>query len=299
MKKIILAIATAVISGSLYGQGLKMAVSSSGEIISGGPTSDAAKAALEAHINFESGGKIVLKKFQPVKTKLSNQNKNSNCEFGFEAQISFSEPCRWNIRQNDESLSFFLLKPDLPSTAPSDAIVISKAGDEYMVFGSVSFAPSTNGWISSGLISSAQPKSLSQFLEDRCVYNLRWISAALAQYQLEHNGKLPFDISTNSGGTLELCVRDSDGNDKNSAEHYKTMSNFLSKTSALVCPADSNKQAARDFPSMTATNITYLFRSAAKDPAQFQRVVLICPIHGYVVDDGGGIEKITRAASSK
>jgi hypothetical protein len=34
-----------------------------------------------------------------------------------------------------------------------------------------------------------------------------------------------------------------------------------------------------------------LFRSAAKDPAQFQRVVLICPIHGYVVDDGGGIEK--------
>ena len=206
MKQVILAIGAVVISASIFGQPLKMAVSSSGEMISGGPTPEAAKASLEARIKAESGGKIGLKKFQPTKTKFSNPDMRdtSNCEFGFEAQIEFSEPCQWVVRQNDKVLAFSILKSDLTPTSPSDTISISKAGDEYMVYGSVSFASSTNGWVSSGLLISAQPKSVSQLLEDSCVYNLRWISAALAGYQLEHNGQCPFDISTNSGGTLEL-----------------------------------------------------------------------------------------------
>ena len=293
MKPIILAIATAIISISLHAQGIKMAVESSGEIISGGPTVEAAKSALETRLKEESEGKITLNKFQSTKAKFPNPDmrNNSHCEFGFEAQIEFSEPGQWVFRQNDKALTFTFFKAGSQRITNSDAIDILKSGEQYMIFGSVWFTPITNAWVSSHLKSSTTPKSATQFFEERCFENLRYISAALAQYQIEHNGKSPFDVSTNSGGTLEFCVRDSEGNDKNSAAHYKTLSDFLSKASTLVCPADSTKQAASNFQSLRATNVTYLLRSIAKDPAQFQRIITICPIHGYVLDDGGGIEK--------
>ena len=291
MKKLILSIALAGISATLFGQEINMAVSSTDEILSGGPTQEAAEAALEERIKVESSKKISLKKFQPNITKLINRNKGSDCEFSFEAQVEFAEPCQWLFCQNDKTLHFFIFQTNLPPTTTTNAISISNRGEQYMVFGSVLFKPNTNGWVYAGLTVSIRPMPRSQFIEESCFTNLRYISAALAQYQIEHDGKSPFDISTNSSGTLELCIRDHEGKDKNSFLHYKTLSEFLSKVNVLVCPGDSSKQAARDFQSLTATNVTYLLQTAAKDSAQFQRTVIICPIHGYILDEGGGIEK--------
>src|ERR1039458_2826468 len=88
-----------VLSTQVNAQSPRMMVTSSGEIISGGPILEDAKRAMVERINQQSGGKITLLTFQPKKTKLANVDlkENSYCEFGFEAQIKFAEPCRWEI----------------------------------------------------------------------------------------------------------------------------------------------------------------------------------------------------------
>lgn len=287
----------------------RMAVTSSSEIISGGPFLEEARKALENRINQQSEGKISLLDFQSTKTMLANIDlkDKSYCEYGFEAQIGFSEPCRWAIRNGGKPLTFNLLKPNEQATAftsmPGDVITISEKGEKYAVFGSVWFTPGTNGWLQSGFASSGQPKLFSTLADERCVMNLRQISGAFAGYEIEHNGKNPFNISTNSGGTLELCSRDTDGCDKNSYLHYKVMSDFLPNATVLVCPADSSKTAIRNFQSLketvkgfdklTATNVTYLLRSSVDidNTGQPHQILATCPIHGYIVYTDGEIEK--------
>lgn len=302
-------IAMTLTTTSLFAQRLNMAVTSSGEIISGGPTTEDAKKALEDRITQQSEGKILLLNFQPTNTKMANVDlkDKSYCEYGFEAQIKFLEPCRWAIRNGGKPLTFNLLKPNEQPTAftsmPGDVITISEKGEKYVVFGSVWFTPSTNGWLQSGFANSSPPKSFSVLADERCVLNLRYVSAAFAQYEIEHNGKNPFNISTNSGGTLELCLRDADGSDKNSYLHYKVMSDFFHDATVLVCPADSSKTAIRNFQSLaetvksfdklTATNVTYLLRSTVDidNTGQPHQILAACPIHGYVVYTDGEIEK--------
>lgn len=302
-------VAMALMTTSLFAQRLNMAVTSSGEIISGGPISEEAKKALEDRISQQAEGKVLLLNFQPTKTKMANVDLKgkSYCEFGFEAQVEFAEPSRWAVRYDGKPLTFNLLKTNQLSTVftsmPGDVITVSNKGEQYAVFGSVWFTPSTNGWIQSGFASSGQPKLSSVLADERCVLNLREISAAFAQYEIEHNGKNPFNISTNSGGTMELCFRDADGCDKNSAAHYKVMSDFFHDATVLVCPADSSKQAIRNFQSLTetvksfekltATNVTYLLHSSVDidNTGQPHQVLAACPIHGYVVYTDGEIEK--------
>jgi hypothetical protein len=298
-----------VLSTQVDAQSPRMAVTSSGEIISGGPTLEEAKKALEGRISQQSEGEVLVLNFQPTKTKMANVDLKgkSYCEFGFEAQVEFTEPSRWAVRYDGKPLTFNLLKTNQLSTVltsmPGDVITVSNKGERYAVFGTVWFTPSTNGWIPSGFASSGQPKLYSALADERCVLNLRSISAAFAGYEIEHNGKNPFNISTNSGGTMELCSRDADGCDKNSVAHYRVMSNFFNNATVLVCPADSSKTAIRNFQSLsetmkyfeklTATNVTYLLHSSVDidNTGQPHQILAVCPIHGYVVYTDGEIEK--------
>ena len=298
-----------LITPSLFAQRLNMAVTSSGEIISGGPTTEEAKKAFEDRISQLSEGKVLLLNFTPTETKMANVDLKgkSYCEFGFEAQIQFAELSRWAVRYDGKPLTFNLLKTHQPSTVftsmPGDVITVSNKAAQYTVFGSVWFTPGTNGWVQSGFASSGQPKLSSELAEERCVLNLRTISAAFAQYEIEHGGKNPFNISTNTGGTLELCSRGADGNDKNSVAHYRVMADFFHDATVLVCPADSSKTAIRNFQSLsgtmtyfnklTQTNITYLLRSSVDidNTGQPHQILTTCPIHGYVVYTDGEIEK--------
>jgi hypothetical protein len=276
-------------------QSPRVAVTSRGEIISGGPSPAEAQQALQNRINEQSEGRIKLLNFSPTMTKLVKQDAKPHCEFGFEAQIEFSEPCRWASQFNSEPLTFKTFRPDETSVLvrSNDVIQISEKGEGYTAFGSVWFTMGTNGWTLSGFASSENPKLTSELFSERCVLNLRNISAAFALYEIQHDGHNPFNISTNAGGTLELCDRDANGFDKNSALHFQVMSNCLIKTDFLVCPGDSSKQIAKDFQSLTATNVSFLLRSEVNLDNTYQphQVLVVSPMYGYVLYSDGDIEK--------
>ncbi len=63
-----------------------------------------------------------------------------------------------------------------------------------------------------------------------------------------------------------------------------SMSNELSTPKILVCPADTSRQPATDWPSFTMANCSYEFlvpneKEADQDP---NRVLSRCPIHGHI-----------------
>ena len=129
-------------------QSPRIAVTSGGEIISGGPSSAEAQQALQNRIDQQSEGRIKLLNFKPTMTKLVKQDKRGHCEFGFEAQIEFSEPCQWVIQFGGESLTFKTTKPDeaIASVGSNGVVIVSKKGEDYTAFGSILFIPGTNGW---------------------------------------------------------------------------------------------------------------------------------------------------------
>jgi hypothetical protein len=81
--------------------------------------------------------------------------------------------------------------------------------------------------------------------EIRCANNTKMIGLSFRTWAIDHSDQFPFNVSTNQGGTLELCAPGPDGFDKNAAMHFLVMSNELSTPSILVCPADK-RQAAMD-----------------------------------------------------
>jgi len=118
-----------------------------------------------------------------------------------------------------------------------------------------------------------------------CWSNLQHnIGMAIPVWGNEHPGQYPFNVSTNFGGTLELCARDRNGFDSNAALHFQVMSNELGDPSVLVCPNDSRRKAAPDFRRLQFTNISYRLRTGTNvnqnNPAE---VLAVCPIDGNVL----------------
>src|ERR1035441_2819767 len=71
-----------------------------------------------------------------------------------------------------------------------------------------------------------------------CQNNLKQIGLSLRTWAIDNDGQFPFNVSTNAGGTRELCARGGDGFDTNAALHFQVMSNELSTPLLLVCPND-------------------------------------------------------------
>ncbi|HEV2694772.1 MAG TPA: hypothetical protein VG347_17890 [Verrucomicrobiae bacterium] len=117
-----------------------------------------------------------------------------------------------------------------------------------------------------------------------CVNNLKQIGLAFKIWSGDNADKFPFSTSTNAGGTLELCAPDKDGFDGNAYLFLRAMSNELSATKLLICPLDHDKKAAVDWPSLTASNITYRFRTGYKISSTNPREILaVCPLDGNVL----------------
>src|ERR1700690_2770460 len=60
-----------------------------------------------------------------------------------------------------------------------------------------------------------------------CVNNLKQIGLSFRTWALDNDGKFPFNVSTNAGGTMEFCATGADGFDSNAAVHFQVMSNEL------------------------------------------------------------------------
>ncbi len=71
-----------------------------------------------------------------------------------------------------------------------------------------------------------------------CDNNLKQIGLAFRTWAIDNDDQFPFNVSTNTGGTMEHCAVGSDGFDTNAALHFQVMSNELSTPWILVCPKD-------------------------------------------------------------
>lgn len=144
--------------------------------------------------------------------------------------------------------------------------------------------------ILSGLMLPALGKARIRAEEITCVNNMKQIGLAARIWALDNNDQFPFNVSTNKGGTLELCQPGADGFDQNAIYHFRVMSNELSTARILICPADKGKQPALDFANLQPANLSYQMRSGAElTDTNFNAVLAICPIHHTVLRCDGSV----------
>ena len=127
-----------------------------------------------------------------------------------------------------------------------------------------------------------------------CVNNLRMIGAGLTMWAYDHDGKYPFNVSTNAGGTLEFCASGSDGFDSNSARHFQVVTNAeqLPTPLLLVCPQDRSKKAATELRKLGPANVTYRLRTGTRiDLSHPKEVLAVCPIDGNTLYCDGTVVK--------
>lgn len=128
-----------------------------------------------------------------------------------------------------------------------------------------------------------------------CQRNLRELGLAFKVWALDHNDKYPFNVSTNSGGTLELRSLGNDGFDQNALVHFLAISNELTTPFLLVCPKDRAKHAAGGFAELSPANITYQLRTGTNvNTGNPQEVLAVCPVDGNVLYCDGNVRAEPR-----
>ena len=129
-----------------------------------------------------------------------------------------------------------------------------------------------------------------------CANNMKQIGLSFRTWAIDNNDSFPFNVSTNKGGTLELCLPGSDGFDRNAAFHFRVMSNELSTPKILVCPADAKKQPALNFESLQPANVSYqVFSGTNISDVNPNQVLAVCLIHNNVLLCDGSVQGATKA----
>lgn len=123
-----------------------------------------------------------------------------------------------------------------------------------------------------------------------CTNNMKQIGLAFKVWAIDHNDQFPFNVSTNAGGTKELCQLTADGTDKNGYLHLLVLSNELSTTKILVCPADT-RQIAANWQGLQLANVSYQVYSGENvTDTNPQQVLAVCPVHHSVVRTDGSVQ---------
>lgn len=131
----------------------------------------------------------------------------------------------------------------------------------------------------------AQPQKIT------CGNNLKQLGLTFKVWAGDNGGSYPFNVGTNEGGTMELCMVDLDGFDSNTPLHFQAMSNELTAPQILVCPRDSSRKPATNCASLGIENITYRLRTGSNvREANPKEVLLLCPIDGNVLRCDGTVE---------
>ena len=134
-----------------------------------------------------------------------------------------------------------------------------------------------------------------------CINNLKQIGLAFRIWAGDNNDQFPFNVSTNAGGTMELCLLGADGFDLNGAFHFQVMSNELNTPKILVCPDDKSKKPMLVFAgNLQATNVSYRIRSGTNiTDAPPRQVLCVCPVDGnFVYTDGEVMTKNGKPLTS-
>ncbi len=124
-----------------------------------------------------------------------------------------------------------------------------------------------------------------------CNSHMKQIGLALRVWGVDHEGHFPFNVSTNAGGTRELCQTGPNGFDSNAPAHLALIGNELGSPDVLVCPLDTSKQAARNFAGLKPENLSYLLRTGPDvTDTNLEEILLKCPLHGTLLRCDGSVE---------
>lgn len=142
----------------------------------------------------------------------------------------------------------------------------------------------------SAMMVPALAKAKSRAKTIQCVNNMKQLGLALHIWEGDHNDQFPFNVSTNAGGTMELCDLDEKGFDRASYRHFQVLADELGTTKLLICPEDSSRQAADNFSELQPENVTYLIRSGKDvNDSNPTAVLIYCPIHHNVCHVDGSV----------
>jgi len=136
-----------------------------------------------------------------------------------------------------------------------------------------------------------------------CVSNLKQIGIGFRLWEGDHGDQYPFNLSTNAGGSMELCAVDKDGFDRNAYLYLRTMTDELTSPKLLICPQDHSKRASTNLISLRPENITYRFRSGPSvTETNGNEALAVCPIDGNTLYCDGHVTegaKVSRKQSDE
>lgn len=91
----------------------------------------------------------------------------------------------------------------------------------------------------------------------QCANNLRQTALSFLIWAEDHGGKLPFQISTNQGGSLDYV------HSSELYRHFQNVSNELGNAWVFYCPADKQRAPATNFADLANTNISIFLTLSA------------------------------------
>lgn len=97
-----------------------------------------------------------------------------------------------------------------------------------------------------------------------CTSQLKQIGVAFASWAHEHNDLYPMQVPASAGGTKEFADQTALNPDVSfTYRHFQPLSNELATPKVLLCPAEKQRTAARDFASLQNENVSYWLNNAA------------------------------------
>lgn len=85
----------------------------------------------------------------------------------------------------------------------------------------------------------------------QCLSHLRQIALGYTLWANDNTNLYPWEVSTNSGGTLELSERG------NAVDQFQPLTAYVMPPAILVCPVDRGRSAANSYLGLSNSNLSY------------------------------------------
>jgi len=96
-------------------------------------------------------------------------------------------------------------------------------------------------------------------LRARCANNLKECGIAFRIWASDRGNAFPVELSTVKDGTRELAATG------RAFAHFQVLSNELATPRILICPADKERSPAKEFSSLSNTNLSYFIGLDARE----------------------------------